>query len=221
MRPLAKVLFLLALTLSIYSCKKDNPAPGDTVKKLPVLYFLTQQDKELIGKFSQDTLHFVEHDGTVIWFLSDGLRYQDWYYEFEARRGEQIILYFTCQSNYIPTFKIGYQLYALGDSTSSFEVCNISGYLNQSNPMFYDASVFRLKFDPYDPDSIFRYIPEYSFELLDSVNLKSGTFYHVYFLKNPSSFGDELLTKYWYFNKSYGIIGFENLDGTIWSLVLE
>ncbi len=197
------------------ACKKEEPKTLDPT----VIYFLTLKEKTIIEQFSHGTLHFIDTTGTIIEFSSDGIKDTKTYSPSEGRRGELLSLYYTCQSGYLPTFKIGYQLEAISDTTSQISIVNISGWLNQPSELSYYASFFAFKVDPANQDSLFSYIPNFTFNIFDTVHLSTGNFFNVYYLKVPKTFGLGPLTNYWYFNINYGIIGFENIDGRFWSLI--
>lgn len=224
MKALLQILILSILTSILFSCKKDTPIEINNSKphvtSYPVLYSLTPAEKALLEHFSTETLHFIDSANNIIEFKSDGIGFSEEYSPIDAYKGEEMVLYFTCQSDYIKTFKIGYQLYATSDTTGLLNFCNISGYLAEATnyPAYY-ASSFQLSVNPNPNDSLFGHIPTYSFDIIDTLHLKTGDFYNVYYLKTPSGFGLGILSYYWYFNKDYGIIAFKNTDGRFWSLM--
>jgi len=197
----------------ILSCDKEDI----DAKTFPVKYLLSNDHKEILENYAlNDFITFVNKTNDTIIFKADSLVSKLTYGLNEVRQGEELILYYTCQSDYLETFKIGYQLSANCDSNSHMLLTTISGDLvhTERGQLYYASSaIFNI---PSSTDSIFNSVDSTPFKYTESLTFDSVLLTGNYSFIKLKSFGWGHLTTYMVYNKEYGIIEFDTKDGNIW-----
>jgi hypothetical protein len=208
-----KLIILIICFLVVLSCGNED----EDEKTYPVKYFLTGDHKKILEDYAlNDFIAYVNKTKDTILFKADSLFTKLTYRLNEVRQGEELILYYTCQSDYLETFKIGYQLSAINDSNSQMILTTISGDLvhTERGQLFYASSA---KFNiPFSTDSIFNSVDSTPFKYTDSLTFNSELLNSNYSFNKLESFGWGALSTYMVYNKEYGLIEFDTKDGNIW-----
>lgn len=210
------VIVVFVMLLLFNSCKKNKPEP--TVEQLPVKYFLLQKHKDIFLTLTANPIlvYTDSSNNDTIIMKSNGLLVQQFYVQNEVRRGEQFVNYFTCQSKYLATFKVGYQMYATSDSSSCIGIYSISGNLS-ANQRSANYVVSWAKLNIIEPsDSIFKYSPGYSYSFFDTLTLSKKIFQNCYHLQASKGLSD-----YFYLNSAFGLLRFNTNDKKVWTLIVK
>ncbi|MFM9945975.1 MAG: hypothetical protein ACKVQB_12175, partial [Bacteroidia bacterium] len=205
------------LIVLINSCKKNNSE--STIEQIPVKYFLLNKHKDIFFKLTANPiLLFTDsaNNADTIVMKSDGLLVQHFFTPNEVRQGEQFINYFTCQSKYLETFKIGYQMFATSDSSSCISIYSISGNLS-GNKRSANYVISRGSLNIIEPsDSVFKYTHGFSYSYFDTLTLSKKTYKNCYLLQATKG-----LSNYFYFNSDFGLIKFNTNDAKVWTLIVK
>ena len=206
-------LILFFCFFLIISCDKED----EEQTTFPVLYHLSKEHKGILESYALNhSVSFINNEGDTIWFEVNEVKHLLTYRIPEDRRGEELNLYYTCQSNYLKTFKVGYQLVAVSDSISELMLITISGELvDNERGQLFDAStaVFTI---PTSANSGLISVETTPFEYTESKTLGNDLLTGIYSFRKLGLFGWGPLSTYIIYNKEFGIIEFDTKDGKVW-----
>jgi len=211
-------LILFFCFLLFLSCNNED----EDQTTFPVLYHLSKGHKEILENYAlNQSVYFSDNDGDTILFKADEVKHLLTYYIQEDRRGEGLNLYYTCQSNYMKTFKFGYQLVAIDDSTSEITLITISGDLG-GGKMVQDFNASSSAFTiPTSSNSVYNSVATTPFKYDESFLLGADTLESIYSFNKLGSFGWGPLSTYIIYSKEYGIVEFDTKDGKVWRRNIE
>lgn len=219
MELLKKMLFLSISIITLLSCDKKEPEPED--KKVPVEYFLSEEDKTLFNAFKNNmTLHFADSLNNTLDFQADSVYTVNTCWESNLDKGEALSVRYNCESNYFPNFSFNCRLTARPDAKSDLSIIFATGTFWNDKANDYNFSWFCLR--PNDPQNLYTanyFGTDISQQFLDSAVLNNTTFYNVFFsMVSPSGasgFGPSKTQKC-YYTVEQGVIAFKNDDGKLW-----
>jgi hypothetical protein len=205
----------LVFCLLLVNCKKEKTEPFEV--KFPVKFMLTKKYQDWFRLMnSHDTLIFINQNSDTIYMKTDGMSENLFFSQYEVRQGQQLSNYYTCQSEYLKTFKIGYQLYAINDSSANLMLVTILGYLmNNQRTKNYTYSSAELFLKPVK-DSFSVEKANSRLRYLDSVTLQNKLFYSSYYIDSSQNLANGYLSNHYYFNLKSGFIAFNTWDGKEW-----
>lgn len=207
-------LIIFCLMAFFLSCDKEEEE-----EIFPIQYLINSQHRAIIENLaSNEVVIFVNEVQEEISFHIDSVIQLLTYHIFEVRRGEMLGVYFTCESDYLETFKIGYQLWATGDSSSVLSFTIISGDLENTDrgQLFY-ASTASVNIQGTTLSEL-KVNSENPFYYTDSLIFGSETYRNVYTFNQLGHFGRGPISNKIVFNLENGMIYFDSMDGHNWIL---
>lgn len=212
-----KIAFALFLVfcLLLVNCKKEKTEPIEV--KFPVKFMLTKKYQDWFKAMnSAESLVFINENYDTIVLKTDVMSEDLFFAQNDMRQGQQLTNYYTCQSDYLKTFKIGYQLYAINDSSANLMLVTISGNLKDNqkinNYTFSSVELFlkpvKDSFSVEKANSRVRY--------LDTVTLQNKLFSSSYYIDSSQNLANGYLSNHYYFSPKSGFIAFNTRDGKEW-----
>lgn len=201
---------------SIIGCKKNNK--NQEVKLVPVKYYLSEEDKSLLDYFyDHKTITFSDQNNVVLTFKTDSLYSITKKKESILSSGEELIMQYTCLTEYFPNYSFVITLLAMDTSSVRLEIMFATGtYWNDSHND-YVTSGFTLDPNCYSSlDTTFPNNHILEFNYYDTLNLESKQFYKVYHMWDDFYNHDIHVTTDCYYTNDLGVIAFQNLDGKFW-----
>lgn len=207
----------ILLAILITGCNKNENGSQEE-KMIPVKYYLSDQDKSLLDYFfDHKTITFSDQNDNDLVFTTDSLYNIIEKEESNLRNGEELIMRYSCTTDYFPNYSFVITLLALDTSSVRLEIMYGTGtyWTDQGN----DYVLSKFIIDPKSKTSTDTTYPNnhiLKFDYFDSITLRSEQYYKVYHIKNQTINTDIEQTSDCYYTNELGVIAFENLDDKFW-----
>jgi len=210
---LKAALFFLVL-LILFSCSKIE---DDTVKRLPVEYYLTDSQKAIFENFALDTVTFVnEADNKTITFISTEVHDFLTRPESDYRRGEALSLSYISDTDYLPNFSFSYWLEALKDGSCILGVTFYTGTFRTERAHDYKSSHFHLVPFAETKDSLLSGEDWFIYDFKDSLSIGNTYYKDIYHLTSTWHYYYPVVAADCYYQKDRGIVAFTDLWKKKW-----
>jgi hypothetical protein len=209
-------LTILFLVLLLGCQKNENGNPYEKI--VPVKYYLSEEDKSLLDYFNDNkTITFSDQENNDLVFSTDSLYNITEKEESNLRNGEELIMQYSCITEYFPNYSFVITLEAVDTSKVSLQIMFATG--TYWNDRYNDYVLSKFIIDPKSVTSVDTTFPNrhiLKFNYYDSLTFRSEQFYKVYHITKQIINTSIKQTMDCYYTNELGVVAFENLDNKFW-----